>query len=74
MKGQRKIRGVDNDTVWLTIAPDPLGPPTPMLHVAVNSTHSEVAMFTLAGARRLHSALGELLDKPTRQGRRAVVR
>lgn len=63
MKGQHKIRGVDNDTVWLTVAPDPLGPPTPMLHVAVISTHSEVAMLTLTGARRMHAALGALLKE-----------
>lgn len=64
MKGQRKIRGVGDDTVWLTIAPDPLDETKrPMLHVAVNSTHSEVAMLTLAGARRMHAALGALLKE-----------
>lgn len=66
MKGQRKIRGVGQDAVWLTIAPDPLDETKrPMLHVAANSTHSEVAMLTLTGARRMHAALGALLkEKP----------
>lgn len=66
MKGQRRIRSCGRDSVWLTIAPDPLDEPlgiapTPMLHVAVNSTHSEVAMLTIAGARRMYAALGALL-------------
>ncbi len=62
MKGQRRIRGCGRDSVWLTIAPDPLDErPTPMLHVAANSGGSEVALLTLTGARRLHAALGALL-------------
>lgn len=61
MKGQRKIRGVDGDTVWLTIAPDPLDESKrSMLHVAVNICHTEVVMLTLTGARRMHAALGAL--------------
>lgn len=64
MNGQRRIRGVAGDSVWLTIAPDPLDErKVPMLHVAVNSSGSEVAMLTLAGARRLHEALGALLTE-----------
>lgn len=63
MKGQRKIRGVAG-SVWLTIAPDPLDPKkVPMLHVAANSCHSEVAMLTLDGARRMRDALTALLEE-----------
>ena len=62
MRGQRRIRGCGQDSVWLTIAPDPLDErKVPMLHVAVNGGGSEVALLTLTGARRLHAALGALL-------------
>lgn len=66
MKGQRKIRGVGGDTVWLTIAPDPLDEQKrPMLHVAVIARDG-VAMLTLTGARRMHAALGALLKEHDR--------
>ena len=66
MKGQRKIRGVGGDTVWLTIAPEPLDESKrPMLHVCVDATGG-VAMLTLTGARRMHAALGALLKEHDR--------
>lgn len=69
MRGQRKIRGVGGDNVWLTIAPDPLDESKrPMLHVAIVDVASDgvastegVAMLSMAGARRMHAALGALL-------------
>lgn len=65
MKGQRKIRGVGDD-VWLTIAPDPINETKrPMLHVCVGATDG-VAMLSLAGASRMHAALGALLKEHDR--------
>lgn len=85
----RGIRG-DRVTVTVTPDPldEALGlPPIPLLHVSVTDACGDscttdgdsrnakvVGVFTLAGAKRLHAALGELLGagvkRTTKRGRR----
>lgn len=75
----------DRVTVTVTPDPldEALGlPPIPLLHVSVTDACGDscttdglgknanvVAVFTLAGARRLHAALGAVLKSPPRGGR-----